>query len=77
METAFDILTVACFAGLVIAYFQFTKRDARTLKAGNPWRNLVRRRDPRSRKHPPARFGGFFVSTTLESWKLLRGSPPV
>jgi hypothetical protein len=31
METAFDILTVACFAGLVIAYFQFTKRDARTL----------------------------------------------
>jgi hypothetical protein len=31
METAFDILTVACFAGLVIAYFQFTKRDGRTL----------------------------------------------
>ena len=31
METAFDFLTVACFAGLVIAYFQFTKRDTRTL----------------------------------------------
>ncbi len=31
METAFDILTVACFAGLVIAYFQFSKRDIRTL----------------------------------------------
>jgi hypothetical protein len=31
METAFDILTVACFAGLVIAYFQFSKRDTRTL----------------------------------------------
>jgi hypothetical protein len=30
METAFDFLTVACFAGLVIAYLQFTKR-ARTL----------------------------------------------
>ena len=31
METAFDILTIACFAGLVIGYFQFTKRDTRTL----------------------------------------------
>lgn len=31
METAFDFLTVACFAGLVIAYFQFTQRDTRTL----------------------------------------------
>jgi hypothetical protein len=31
METAFDFLTVACFAGLVIAYFQFAKRDNRTL----------------------------------------------
>ena len=31
METAFDFLTVACFAGLVIVFFQFTKRDARTL----------------------------------------------
>ena len=31
METAFDLLTVACFAGLVIAYFQWTERDTRTL----------------------------------------------
>jgi hypothetical protein len=31
MTTAFDFLTVACFAGLVVAYFQFTKRDIRTL----------------------------------------------
>ena len=31
METAFDFFTVACFAGLVIAYFQFTERDTRTL----------------------------------------------
>ena len=31
METVFDFLTVACFAGLVIIYFQFTKRDARSL----------------------------------------------
>ena len=31
MQTAFDFLTVACFAGLVIAYFQFGKRDTRTL----------------------------------------------
>ena len=25
--TLFDIITVACFIGLVIAYFQFTARD--------------------------------------------------
>ena len=31
METAFDFLTVACFAGLVIVFFQFTRRDTRTL----------------------------------------------
>ena len=31
METAFDFLTVACFAGLVIAYIKFAKRDSRTL----------------------------------------------
>ena len=31
MTTFFDVLTVACFAGLVIAYFQFTKHDTRTL----------------------------------------------
>ena len=31
METAFDFLTVACFAGLGIAYFKFAKRDSRTL----------------------------------------------
>ncbi|WP_213773875.1 XrtV sorting system accessory protein [Bradyrhizobium sp. dw_78] len=31
MNTAFDFLTVACFAGLVIAFFQFTTRDTRTL----------------------------------------------
>lgn len=31
METVFDFLTVACFAGLVIIYFQFTKREARSL----------------------------------------------
>jgi hypothetical protein len=31
METVFDILTVTCFAGLVIAYFQFSQRDTRTL----------------------------------------------
>lgn len=31
MTTAFDFLTVACFAGLVIAFFQFTERDNRTL----------------------------------------------
>lgn len=31
MDTAFDFLTVACFAGLVIAYFQFAEQNARTL----------------------------------------------
>jgi hypothetical protein len=31
MTTAFDFLTVACFAGLVIAFFQLTARDTRTL----------------------------------------------
>ena len=31
MVTVFDYLTIACFAGLVIAYFQLTKRDVRTL----------------------------------------------
>ena len=29
--TFFDVLTVACFIGLVIAYFQFTDRGHRTL----------------------------------------------
>ena len=29
--TVFDILTVACFIGLVVAYFQFSERDYRTL----------------------------------------------
>jgi hypothetical protein len=29
--TFFDILTVVCFIGLVIGYFQFTARDYRTL----------------------------------------------
>jgi predicted branched-subunit amino acid permease len=31
MSTAFDFLTVACFVGLVIAFFRLTDRDARTL----------------------------------------------
>jgi predicted branched-subunit amino acid permease len=31
MTTAFDFLTVACFAGLLITYFQFTQRDIQTL----------------------------------------------
>jgi hypothetical protein len=29
--TFFDIITVACFIGLVVAYFQCTARDYRTL----------------------------------------------
>jgi hypothetical protein len=29
--TVFDIVTVACFIGLVVAYFQFSDRDYRTL----------------------------------------------
>ena len=31
MTTFFDILTVACFAGLVIAFFQLTDRATKTL----------------------------------------------
>jgi hypothetical protein len=31
MITVFDYLTVACFAGLVIAFFQFTDRNTRVL----------------------------------------------
>ena len=29
--TLFDIVTVGCFIGLVVTYFQFTARDYRTL----------------------------------------------
>ena len=31
METLFDIVTVTCFAGLVIAFFRFIDRNRRTL----------------------------------------------
>jgi predicted permease len=31
MSTLFDVLTVTCFIGLVIAFFQFTSRDNRIL----------------------------------------------
>jgi hypothetical protein len=31
METVFDIVTITCFAGLVIAFFRFTDRNRRTL----------------------------------------------
>ena len=31
MTTFFDVLTVTCFVSLVIAFFQFTERDNRTL----------------------------------------------
>jgi len=31
METLFDIVTVTCFAGLVIAFFRSTARNRRTL----------------------------------------------
>jgi hypothetical protein len=31
MATLFDVLTVTCFAGLVLAFFQFTDRETRTL----------------------------------------------
>ena len=31
MTTFFDVLTVTCFVGLVIAFFQFTNRETRTL----------------------------------------------
>jgi hypothetical protein len=31
MVTFFDVVTVTCFAGLVIAFFQFTHREPRKL----------------------------------------------
>jgi hypothetical protein len=31
MVTFFDALTVTCFIGLVVAFFQFTERDTATL----------------------------------------------
>jgi len=31
MITFFDVLTVACFVGLVVGFFRFTNQDARTL----------------------------------------------
>jgi hypothetical protein len=31
MATLFDVVTVTCFVGLVIAFLQFTERDPRTL----------------------------------------------
>jgi len=31
MATVFDIVTVACFAALVLAYFLFTSRTSKTL----------------------------------------------
>ena len=31
MTTFFDVLTVTCFVGLVIAFLQFTDRETRTL----------------------------------------------
>jgi hypothetical protein len=31
MTTFFDVLTVTCFVALVIAFFQLTERDNRTL----------------------------------------------
>jgi hypothetical protein len=31
MSTVFDVLTVTCFVGLVIAFFQFTDRETKTL----------------------------------------------
>jgi hypothetical protein len=31
MATFFDVVTVTCFVGLVIAFFQFTERETRTL----------------------------------------------
>jgi hypothetical protein len=31
MTTFFDVITVTCFVGLVIAFFQFTDRETRTL----------------------------------------------
>ena len=31
MATFFDVVTVTCFVGLVIAFFQFTERETKTL----------------------------------------------
>ena len=31
MATFFDVITVTCFAGLVLAFLQFTDRETRTL----------------------------------------------
>lgn len=31
MSTFFDVVTVTCFVGLVIAFFQFTDRETKTL----------------------------------------------
>jgi hypothetical protein len=31
MITAFDAITIACFVGLVVAFFGFTGQDTRTL----------------------------------------------
>jgi hypothetical protein len=31
MTTFFDVVTVTCFVGLVIAFFQFTDRETKTL----------------------------------------------
>jgi hypothetical protein len=31
MTTFFDVVTVTCFVGLVLAFFQFTDREIRTL----------------------------------------------
>ncbi len=31
MSTFFDVVTVTCFIGLVLAFFQFTNRETRTL----------------------------------------------
>jgi hypothetical protein len=31
MITFFDVLTVTCFVGLVVAFFRFTDQDTRTL----------------------------------------------
>ena len=31
METLFDVVTVTCFVGLVIAFFRFTNRNRRAL----------------------------------------------
>jgi hypothetical protein len=31
MATVFDVVTVTCFVGLVIAFYQFSDREVRTL----------------------------------------------